>query len=374
MRTLVAAKVDPAYRHAPLVGVALDVALRLRDSKGHKDVAKTCIDDLKPAVNDYYLAAVALSKTAPPPHVLRALDDFFGATVTLDDAMATFVPALEKAMNRVAEPGLVNLEAFLAALPPAVAHAPALRTRLAPAVLAPTKSVSAPTRAAATRVFATLFSSGAQGDDDEATLAAVAEQVYAPLRTGKTTSPDHRTALYTLLAALPPSAALSPEVVATALGALAKESNEATFAALMRALERHLPRALEADVRVPQAHVAALVKSLGETKPALRRRAQAALGSVFWALEHGEAPSGSSGSAQAAQVTGAERAFGEELAPAWEAALKTVATNLLNSPSGPLEGYVAVAVLKSRALKWDSKKISASASRSPCATRSPGPD
>ncbi|GAA5925263.1 hypothetical protein JCM3775_006409 [Rhodotorula graminis] len=349
VRTLVAAKVDPPYRHAPLVGVALDVALRLRDSKGHKDVAKTCVDELKPAVNDYYLAAVALSKTAPPPHVLRALDDFIAATVTLDDATTTFVPALEKAINRVAEPGLVNLDAFLAALPTSISSDPALRTRLAPAVLAPTKSVSAPTRAAATRVFATLFSSPSlSSSGGESDLLPVAEQVYAPLRTGKTTSPDHRTTLYTLLGALPASATVSPEVVATALGALAKESNEATFAALMRALEVHLPRALEADVAVPQAHVAALVKSLGDTKPALRRRAQAALGSVFWALEHGEA---------AAQVTGAERAFAEDLAPAWEAALKTVATNLLNSPSGPLEGYVAVAVLKSRAPKWDSKKI-----------------
>ncbi|GAA5901674.1 hypothetical protein JCM8208_001574 [Rhodotorula glutinis] len=349
VRTLVAAKVDPTYRHAPLVGVALDVALRLRDSKGHKDVAKTHVDELKPIVNDYYLAAVALSKSAPPRHVLHAFDDFFAATVTLDDATNVFVPALEKAINRVAEPGLVNLEAFLGAVPHSISHDRALRAKLVPAVLAPTKSVSAPTRAAATRVFATLFSSGADHDDDEGDhLVPIAEQVYAPLRTGKTTSPDHRTALYTLLSALPASATVSPEVVATALGALAKESNETTFAALMRALECHLPRALECDVGVPQAHVQALVKSLGDTKPALRRRAQAALGTVFWALEHGEA---------SAQVTGAERALGEDLAPAWEAALKTVATNLLNSPSGPLEGYVAVAVLKSRAPKWDSKKI-----------------
>ncbi|BGP36319.1 translational activator of GCN4 [Rhodotorula kratochvilovae] len=341
VKTLIAGKVDPTYRHAPLVGLALDVALHLRDPKGQKDVGKGYVEELKPAVNEYYFAAIALSKTAPPAHVLRSLSDFFAATVTLEDATATFVPALEKAINRVAEPGLVNLEAFLAALPTSISSDSSLRAKLAPAVLAPTKSVSAPTRAAAIRVFSTLFAAG-----DEADLLPVAEQVYTPLRTGKTTSPDHRTTLYTLLAALPASPRLSPEVTSTALTALAKETNEATFAALMRALSAHLPAALEADARVPQPQVAALVKSLGETKPALRRLAQGALGAVFFALEDRAAP-----------VSAAERAFAEDLLPAWEAALKNVATNMLNSPSGPLEGYVAVAVLKSRAPKWESKKI-----------------
>ncbi|GJN92071.1 hypothetical protein Rhopal_005099-T1 [Rhodotorula paludigena] len=340
VKTLAAAKAEPSFRHAPLVGLALDVALRLKDTKSEKGLGKGYVDELKKTVNDYYLSAVVSSKVAPPAHVLSAFSDFFAATVTAEEATSTFVSALEKAISRIAEPGLVLLQSFIASLPPAISSDPALQQKLAPAVLAPTKSVSAPTRAAAIRLFTTLFSAG-----DEAHLLPVAEQVYTPLRTGKTTSPDHRTTLYTLLSALPPSPKLSAEAASTALGALAKETNEHTFAALSRVVALHLPTALAADAPVPTPHAAALVKAMGDTKPPLRRLAHATVGSVFWALSSDEG------------ATEAEKQFATALLPGFEAALKTVTTNMLNSPSGPLEGYVAVAVLKSRGKQWGVKKI-----------------
>lgn len=341
VRTLTSAKADPTFRHAPLIGLAIDVALRLRDPKGKKDVGKGYVDELKDVVRDYYLSAVVPSKVVPLRQVVTAFTDFLGATVTSEIATSTYLPAFEKALNRFAEPALVILEGFLAAVPKVVQGDVALQQRLAPAVLASAKSTSAPTRAAVVRLFATLYASG-----DEATLLPIAEQVYTPIRQGKTTSADHRTTLYTLLAAFPPSAKLSPEISSTVLGALAKETTEHTVVAMSRALSVHLPQALLADAAVPAPQAAALVKMMADTKPVLRRLAQVMVGNVFWALRQADA-----------DATEAEKAFATALWPGFEASLKTVTTSMLNSPSGPLEGYVAVAVLKSRAHKWQVKKI-----------------
>ncbi|GAA6038663.1 hypothetical protein JCM8097_009472 [Rhodosporidiobolus ruineniae] len=344
VKTLASAKADPSYRHAPLVGLAVDVALRLKDAKGQPVAGLKYVDEVKDKVNEYYLTNVVAAKTAPPAHVLSAFSDFLSATVTLESATSTFVPALEKAINRAAEPGLTVLSSFLASVPSAVPADSSLRTKLAPTVLTPTKSVSAPTRAAAIQVFQSLYASdeGAASAEDAEALLPVAEQIYVPIRTGKTTSPDHRTTLYTLLALLPTSSSkLSSEITTTALVALAKETNEATVAALTRVVALHLPTVLRnpSSAPLPQPQVAALVKAMQDTKPPLRRAVQATVGSVFWAV-------------RGAEATEAEKKLAEGLAPAFENAVKTMTASALNSPSGPLEGYVAVAVLKSRAAAW----------------------
>jgi hypothetical protein len=255
---------------------------------------------------------------------------------------------MEKSLNRVAEPALVVLSSFFSSLPPSISSDPSLRAKLAPAVLTPTKATSAPTRGAAIQLFETLFASSTEvSPEDAAALIPVAEQVYLPLRTGKTTSPDHRTTLYTLLSLLPSSSPqLSAEITSTALTALSKESNEATVLALSRAVATHLPSVLRANTPVSAPQIAALVKAMGDTKPPIRRAAHGTVGAVFWALKDEEA-------------TEAEKKLGEGLAPGFEGAVKTMTASALNNPSGPLEGYVAVAVLKSRAKKWEVKKIGA---------------
>ncbi|GAA5862432.1 hypothetical protein JCM1840_004179 [Sporobolomyces johnsonii] len=337
--TLTAAKADPPFRHAPLLGLAMDVTLHLKTPQGVKGAGKEYVEKAKSKIDDYYLNAVVASKTTPPPQVLDAFSGFFAATITLEDVTSTFIPAMEKALNRVAEPALAVLHSFFSSLEPTLASDPALRTKLAPAVLTPTKSVSASTRAAAIRLFSVLYSSG-----EEADLLPIAEQVYTPLKTGKTTSPDHRTTLYTLLSALPTSPKLSLEAANTALAALPKESNEQTVAAMSSVLSKHIPAVLAANTTLPTPQVAALVKGMADTKPALRRLHNQTVGNVFWALPN-------------APTTEAAQAFATGVLPGFEAALKTVTSNTLNSPAGPLEGYVAVAVLKGRIGHWGIKKI-----------------
>ncbi|CEQ38752.1 SPOSA6832_00193 [Sporobolomyces salmonicolor] len=349
--TLTAAKADPPFRHAPLLGLAMDVALHLKTPQGVKGAGKDyvekakviqhqrllpqrcrcCEDDSSASRAGKWLLPAVLCPR--PDEILSpqdAFSGFFAATVALEDATSTFVPAMEKALARAAEPALAVLHSFFSSLEPTLASEPALRTKLSPAVLTPTKSVSASTRAAAIRLFSVLYSSG-----EEADLLPVAEQVYTPLKTGKTTSPDHRTTLYTLLSVLPASPKLSLEAANTALAALPKESNEQTVAAMSSVLSKHIPAVLAANTTLPTPQVAALVKGMADTKPALRRLHNQTVGNVFWALPK-------------EPVTEAAQAFATGVLPGFEAALKTVTSNTLNSPAGPLEGYVAVAVLKGR--------------------------
>ncbi|GAA6002609.1 hypothetical protein JCM10207_007591 [Rhodosporidiobolus poonsookiae] len=349
VKTLTAAKAEPSYRHAPLIGLAMDVALRLKNGKGQPVAGKAVVEELTPTVTDYYLASVVAAKTAPPPHALSAFSDFLSATVTLESATSTFVPAMEKALNRAAEPALVVLSSFFASLPPSISSDASLRAKLAPAVLTPTKSTSAPTRAAATKLFATLFASPFASDEEAAALLPIAEQITVPLRTGKTTSPDHRATLYSLLALLPPSPALSAEITSTALTALAKESHEATVAALTNAAAAHLPTVLSSGTAVPAPQSAALVKAMGDTKPALRRAAHALAGSVFWALRSTQG-----------EPTDVEKAFAEAVCPGWEGAMKAMQTAAVTNPAGSVEGYAAVAAVLGRGMRsWESKKIDA---------------
>ncbi|GAA5855038.1 hypothetical protein JCM8547_002355 [Rhodosporidiobolus lusitaniae] len=349
VKTLASAKADPTYRHAPLIGLAMDVALRLKDAKGQPVRGLPYVEEVKGVVNDYYLNNIVAAKTAPPPHVFSAFSDFLSHTVTLETALSTFVPVLEKSLNRIAEPALVVLSSFLSSLPGSITSDPSLRTKLAPAILTPTKSTSAPTRAAAVAVFTSLFSSPSPVSEEEATaLLPIAEQIYTPLRTGKTTSPDHRTTLYTLLTILPfSSSKLSSEITTTALTALAKENNEATVLALSHAVMAHLPTVLASNTPIPAPQTAALVKSMSDTKPPLRRSAHATVASVFWSLrEEGKEPSD------------AEKKFAEALVPGWEQAVKTMTSSALNNPSGPLEGFAVVAVLKGRKMgEWGVRKI-----------------
>ncbi|BGP12338.1 hypothetical protein JCM10213_003855 [Rhodosporidiobolus nylandii] len=362
VKTLAAQKADPTFKHAPLIGLAVDVALRLKDAQGKMTKGAPIVAEVKDTVNDYYLANVVPAKTAPPPHVLSAFHDFLTHTLTLTSATSTFVPALEKALARGAEPALTVLSSFLASLPASIASDPTLRAKLAPAVLAPMKSTSAPTRTAAVEVFRTLFAGPVDGDEAEAELLKVAEQVYVPLRTGKTTSPDHRTSLYTLLALLPPSpfssAKLSQEIAATALPALAKESNESTVAALCSALRAHLPAVLAnpSAAAIPAPQVAALAKAMGDTKPPLRRAVQSTVGSVFWALREA-----------GAEPTDAEKKFAEGLAGAFDASLKVMEKGVLTNPAGSVEGYVVVASVLGRLKGKGVAKIDALLSTPPLA-------
>jgi hypothetical protein len=50
VEVLTTAKVDPAYQNSALLGIVADVTIRLRDTKGEKEVAKTTLEAIKVSV------------------------------------------------------------------------------------------------------------------------------------------------------------------------------------------------------------------------------------------------------------------------------------------------------------------------------------
>ncbi|KAK4055085.1 translational activator of GCN4 [Microbotryomycetes sp. JL201] len=338
--TLATAKTDPPFRNATLLGLAMDVSLRLKDSKGLTGVGKKYVEECKSKVITYYTNNVTTSKTVPPKHVQTAFADTFKTSLTTEDVSALIV-ALEKAVSRSPEVGMSLFASFLDSINVDTALTTESRIKLLNSILNSSKSVTAATRAASVNLFQIVYANASETD----TVSAI-EQVATLFKSGKTASPDHRTALHTMLASLTASATVSKQIVETSLGLLAKESNEHTFAAIMRLLTTHMPEILRNGSPIAAPHAAALVKAMQDTKPAIRRNAHSAIGAIFWSLDIVEA-------------NDMIKSFAVAMLPGFESALKTVTANPLNSPAGPLEGFAAVAVLKGRLSRWNIQQVDA---------------
>lgn len=239
---------------------------------------------------------------------------------------------------RSPEVSLAVIASFLTCIKPQLSNAPILQTKLLPAILSSAKSINAITRLAALNLFDILFTLRIAADFDS---LPIAEQVFTPLKMGKTSSPDHRTSLFIMLGNLLPQTKLSTELVTLTLTLLSKESNELTIKAMMKVLENHLPTSLIAGEVLGAVQVTALIKGMQEVKPTIRRAVCFTVGAILWKLtEEGE------------KITEAMKVLGVGILPGLESGLKIVTTNPLNAPAGPLEGFVAVAILKGRIGRW----------------------
>jgi hypothetical protein len=109
--------------------------------------------------------------------------------------------------------------------------------RILTPILNCSKSSNAVVRSNAIELFKIIVSKHAEKHED--LKSAVVEVLSLP-KAGKTTGPDHRVALYTMLQSLPPSPSTSPEVVSSVPTLLTKETNDPAIAALGSALSSHL--------------------------------------------------------------------------------------------------------------------------------------
>ncbi|KAM0756603.1 ARM repeat-containing protein [Meredithblackwellia eburnea MCA 4105] len=357
VHTLISLKPEasaPAFVHATLLGLTLDVAARLRNPKGQQDVARSVVDGVKDQVTTYYIEKVLSSKIVPPPRVLTAFTSFLHFTTPPPSA---FLPTLSSSISKTPEAGLTVSSSLFSVLP----ADEDVRKTLVPLLLPHTKSLAAPVRAASVKLFEALFTAPAPPATSATFVPPSTSTIPPPptfeeiepiltlFKTGKTSSPDHRTTLWALLTLLIPSPAISPSIVTTALPLLGKETNELTYNALLKVLTIHLPFVLSLpasqspSTKIPPAQYAPLTKGMGETKVPLRRSAHLAVGNIILAIDDKE-------------PTEEAKEFVQALVPGFEMALKTVGANPLNCPAGPLEAYVAVAVLD-RARGWAVSKV-----------------
>lgn len=150
-------------------------------------------------------------------------------------------------------------------------------------------------------------------------------------KAGKTAGPDHRVALYSMLSEIGPSLSVSPSIASIVPQLVAKETHDAASSLLATALPHHLTFLLSHETPIPSEVAQLLAKGMSDSKPAIRRSFCLLVGSVLWEL--GDLTS-------TASLT-----FTNALLPALENNIKNVVANPLNAVAGPLEGYIAIAVL-----------------------------
>ncbi|KAG6810659.1 hypothetical protein H0H92_010871 [Tricholoma furcatifolium] len=312
-------------RMMSLLGVCVDVLVRLKNVD--TDISSRLPQELKNEIIASYSANALMSKVAVPSYIPNAYHDFISNFVTEEDLLQTILPTVEKSLLRSPEISLPIIANFLSAYSRPLAT-DAFR-RILTQTLNSAKSSNPLTRSSAVEVFKTLVQANAPSDF---TSHAVSELLALP-KTGKTTGPDHRVALYSMLAHLSPSVDISSSVVQTTTPLLSKETHEGAIAVLTGALASHITFLLkspESGAVAPEA-TALIAKEMGSVKPAVRRAFCGLAGMILIGGVDFE-------KAQAL-------AFAKALVPALEASLKAVAANPLTASAGPLEAYIATAVL-----------------------------
>lgn len=191
------------------------------------------------------------------------------------------------------------------------------------------KSSNAITRASAVTLFQVALKRNSDPDNEEHCL----NEILAPVKTSKSTGPDHRFALYSMLASISPSLATSASIVDITPTLLVKETNDATIARLSAAATPHFVFLLQNGKQIQASPLTSLVKEMYGGKPALRRATCSLVGDTLLA--------GSDSATQSDSL----KEFTKAVVPAFEENLKAVTSNPLTAPAGPLEGYVALASL-----------------------------
>lgn len=197
-------------------------------------------------------------------------------------------------------------------------------------IISSSKSNNALTRSNSIELFKALISHS--NDDDPLNLASLAvSELLALPKTGKTGGPDHRVALYSMLTFLSSGSGVSSSLVESTIPLLAKETHEAATAVLAAALPPHVVFLLSSSTLSPDV-IQLIAKEMSSAKPAVRKAFSGLAGAIFF---------------HEADIISKENgvAFAKTVVPSFESSLKTVSSNPLNSPGGPFEGYVALAVL-----------------------------
>ncbi|KAI0827665.1 ARM repeat-containing protein [Trametes gibbosa] len=307
----------------PLLGISIDVSLRLKNVKDEN--LKTVDPVLKADIMQLYTGSVLMSRTPVPSHISCALREFVSATVTPGDFTSKILPAMERALLRSPEISLNIITEFL----PAYSHpveGDSFRKLLTP-TLNSAKSTNPVVRANSGGLFNILM----RLNHDALDQGYAANELLSLPKAGKTSGPDHRVVLYTMLGAVPTSQAVSSTVLQTSLPLLAKETHDAAVAALADSITPHLAYSLRSNSALPGDSASVLAKEMTNSKPVIRRAFCSLVGNAIWDLKQLESPTAI--------------AFAKAVIPSLDTNLKAVAGNPTNTPAGPLEAYIAVAAL-----------------------------
>ena len=176
-----------------------------------------------------------------------------------------------------------------------------------------------------------LFKSTIEKKIPDSDLEYAATELLALPKANKTAGSDHRIALYSMAAHLKPSSSISALITGILPQLVAKETNDVALALLSTALSPHISFLLSSGEGIPSDTVSLLTKEMNNPKSSIRRAFCVIVGEVFWTSSNFDSE--------------VFVAFSNAILPAFETNIKNVATNPLNAAAGPLEGYIALAVL-----------------------------
>ncbi|KAF8740425.1 ARM repeat-containing protein, partial [Rhizoctonia solani] len=328
--------------YAVLIGIAVDVSLRLRPPKpSDESPGPTYIGLIKGNVLTYYSNNVILAKSAVPDYILKSFHDLIQNCITEEDLTNTVVPSAEKAILRSPEVSLHGKPFGIC-----IIHGWSLFTRILTPAINATKSTNPVARSGSIHVVKSLIAPSTPkpqlpGSPPNTSPTTNSEEIHAqntqaardlilvPLQTAKTTSADHRATLGAISSALPKSQGKTIDVLSSVVPGVAKDGKEDGWPPVGALLKT----ALAQNEEIPKEVVTALTKEMGSSKIPVRRAACAAVGDALWEL-----------ASQNESWTPAAASFLVALSPAFENNLKTASATPLNLPAGPLEGYVAAAI------------------------------
>lgn len=259
--SLTSKKAQPTAKYAVVLGVVAGVCARIPH-------AKTELEALKKHYYEFYTREIVSSRTAVPKHVASGLTDFFVSFTTLEDFKTQLLPTIEKGLLRSPEIILDGvLRPLVLALPKSLDLSELLDKHLLKSLLANIKSTNPAIRSGAVSVFAAL----ASRSQDQAAMDHVAEELCAPLKSGKLASPDHRI----LHAEMLEASSLSDsgyQATSIALAATAsKEGNESALNAEASALSKAVTKILITGGEIQKTVVDVFVKGVVDKKHPMRK-------------------------------------------------------------------------------------------------------
>ncbi|KAF9234000.1 armadillo-type protein [Melanogaster broomeanus] len=306
-----------------LLSTAVDVTIRLKNVKDES--LRQIPQPVKEDIVSLYTTHILMSKIPVPEHSSSALYDFIRTCVGPNDLSSTILPTMEKALLRSPEYSLSVISDFLLAYSHPL-DTPTLK-KLLTCTLNSAKSSNPVVRTNASALFKVLLTKA-----PSELLESIVSDVLALPLTGKTTGVDHRITLYTMLSTVPASDGASMGVAKALPTLMVKETNDIATSILTRTLPTHLTHHLNQNTPIPTDITTVIAKEMNSTKPVMRRAFVGVVGSALW---------------EVGNVKGREalEVFTKAVIGALEGNLKTVIANPSGTAAGPLEGYVALAVL-----------------------------
>jgi hypothetical protein len=260
---------QPTTRHGPFLGVIAGVAAR--NAK-----ARPVLESVKSQYFSFYTRELVGSRTPIPMHIASSLKDFFIDFVTLEEFEKEVIPAVEKGLLRAPEIVLCDLvDPLVRSLPVTYDLSRILHNGLLKPIVSSSKSSNAEIRGGAVTAFKSIVARCA----DIPLLEGVADEIAAPLKTGKLASADHRTLHAEMLAAIPLNKTVAEKISASVAVAVAKEGNEAALAAETLALAKATVHLLRDNEDAAKTVVDVYSKGLADKKAPFRR---------LWLLRSGD--------------------------------------------------------------------------------------